>query len=247
MPRHHHKGFTLIELLVVISIIALLISILLPALKLARATAQQMECLANERQIVVAANVYASDYNDYLPPTRFIGEAVGATYTTYNTWRTTLTPYLGDRPARADVWSLPLDQQDSYNAIWLELSCPVAEFGAFGWTFDGSKMSYAMSTGLGNEYRDGKGIQNVGLPPWEVRRLSDATAPSDTMAYVDAVSYDYIFPTWANLLSPSLQELFFPGRHPSRTYSTAFIDGHAEVTERNDLTDSDASLWYYIR
>jgi prepilin-type N-terminal cleavage/methylation domain-containing protein len=56
-----HTGFTLIELLVVISIIALLISILLPALGAARQTAQLTQCLANTRSIGFALAMYQPD------------------------------------------------------------------------------------------------------------------------------------------------------------------------------------------
>ncbi len=62
------RGFTLIELLVVISIIALLVSILMPALGRAKMQAKLVVCQSNQRQIVLGLTEYMTVHDDKLPP-----------------------------------------------------------------------------------------------------------------------------------------------------------------------------------
>jgi len=89
MRTTSRKAFTLVELLVVIGIIAVLIAILLPALNKARIQARTLSCLANIRQITMAARLYAMDNNDWLPPGD--NSPSGADYN----WPLAMAPYAG--------------------------------------------------------------------------------------------------------------------------------------------------------
>ena len=70
---HPPRGFTLIELLVVISIIALLIAMLMPALGQSRAVASSVLCKNNQHQQGLAFALYASDNKDYIPSMNWNG------------------------------------------------------------------------------------------------------------------------------------------------------------------------------
>ena len=102
MSKKTASGFTLVELLVVISIIALLVSILMPALSKAREQAKRLICMTNLKSMGSASFMYGQDFNDYSPDPWFFQFANG------NQWPT------DDRPIHHMDDVMPATQKWAY-------------------------------------------------------------------------------------------------------------------------------------
>jgi len=115
-----NQGFTLIELLVVIAIIAILASLLLPALGQAKQRAYLTSCKSNHRQLVLAAMMYVGDHDDTTPAATYnnngsslsprgtrqpVGTPLGGGRVVWNSSGGALQPYLGGDPQK--IWRDP--------------------------------------------------------------------------------------------------------------------------------------------
>ncbi|MGI5816738.1 MAG: type II secretion system protein [Armatimonadota bacterium] len=121
LSRSPSTGFTLIELLVVIAIISILASIMMPVFSQARGKGRQAACISNVKQICLALQMYAQDYDENFPR----GQAVAGDPDTQ--WYNAIFPYTRnrqilycpDRSDRAPGYALNyLASGRSVNAFW---------------------------------------------------------------------------------------------------------------------------------
>ncbi|MEM9416224.1 MAG: prepilin-type N-terminal cleavage/methylation domain-containing protein [Planctomycetota bacterium] len=141
--RNLNDGFTLIELLVVISIIAILIAILLPALGAAKRSARMANCLSNMKQWGIAQAAYSTENQGYLPQT-----GNGGQNTLDGTWYNELPPLIDYRKYGEVFPGTPVDIKDVYDkdSIWF---CPSrAQEGNFLSSSAKNGFHYGMNTVL---------------------------------------------------------------------------------------------------
>jgi prepilin-type N-terminal cleavage/methylation domain-containing protein/prepilin-type processing-associated H-X9-DG protein len=166
-PAHkqqHTQGFTLIELLVVIAIIALLMGVLMPALRAARRQAYGVVCESHLKQFGMAWYLYARDNDNYNP-------WYGGDWANGDFWFFKLGPYLGDK-------KFSTGQGDTKKGALKIMRCPSAR----SWTnkfgdphaYGGADMCWKWGT-----TSDGKPVEGAyTLNGWMQHR------PDDTSSFV---------------------------------------------------------------
>jgi prepilin-type N-terminal cleavage/methylation domain-containing protein/prepilin-type processing-associated H-X9-DG protein len=197
--RHRQRrrsGFTLIELLVVIAIIAILASMLLPALAKAKAKSNQIRCLSNTKTLTLATFMYLSDFNQPVP---YNGQA---TATMDNAlWVTVLaTNYGGINAARICPSAPPAPSKakrrhpssGSLNQTWLWT-------GSKGIDYEGS---YAFNGWFYGD--DDPFFSTTQYKPKKYRSEVDCPTPSSTPVIADSNWID----TWPQANDPPAQNLF---------------------------------------
>ncbi len=134
-------GFTLIELLVVISIIAVLISLLLPALARAKILAQRIQCASNLHQIGMAMQEYANEFGMYPP-----GDTETYPMGSFN--NAGFTPPNGEPSARTPAWGLALLYYDSFTVLHSGLALTNIRPGILSPTPTGISLLFSPEPGM---------------------------------------------------------------------------------------------------
>ncbi len=215
MRSTKRSGFTLVELLVVIGIIALLISILLPALSKARNSAKTMACLSNLRQLGQATAMYAGENKQYLPyPTTTLGERA--------LWFNALDPYLQaveDNSARTGVAA-----GRNYKRY---KQCEVYD------SFDGGKFTGAQDTTkeFSRTFKMNSMLRHN--DPYSQAKITEVRQSSEVVIFGDGVSLDLtgvIDSQWENgqfsmeVNDPTQAN---PALRHNGGANILFVDGHA--------------------
>lgn len=213
-PPQCASGFTLIELLVVIAIIAILGSMLLPALTKAKSTAKAAQCLNHLRQIAVAVRLYADSHNDEFPRSQHSALTSG-----YLPWGRAIAPELGRTPA---TWT---------NLLTTVYNCPE------------DRRKEAWSYGLNVYFElNPKSDDYVGSPQtW--RRLAQVSRPAATILHGgNSTEADHIMPHfWTTAREGRDAE---PRRHRGRSnYSFVDGHAHSLAFGAAFYPEKKVDLW----
>lgn len=177
-PVLKFKGFTLIELLVVISIIAVLMSILIPSLSRARKQAQSVVCLSNLKQMGQALQLYVQhNSNTFMP---FYLENFEESLDKIM-WYNFIVPDRGSTKQKTEYISDPdILFCPSYK---VRPSKDLRYTDAKDYAFVIGEISYGISTGLTHDY-------SKPLWPVSLAKITSIKKPSQTVAVTDASHYD---------------------------------------------------------
>ncbi|MBI3415336.1 MAG: prepilin-type N-terminal cleavage/methylation domain-containing protein [Verrucomicrobia bacterium] len=238
-PRQR-AGFTLIELLVVIAIIAILASLLLPALAQAKAKAQAITCLNNHRQLLLAWKLYADDNEERLPGAGR-GQIIG---------NGELASWSGDN------WEVlyPYQYEGNWNAEKFLTRSPLWPY--CGRSFSIFRCPSDKSIGIDDRGRRVPRIRSVSMnnwvggpewaasgPGWIVyRKATDMNSPGSASTWVflderaDSIDDGCFFVDMKGYSNKpdALRMMDYPAAYHNGSCTFAFADSHAEFKRWRD-------------
>jgi prepilin-type N-terminal cleavage/methylation domain-containing protein/prepilin-type processing-associated H-X9-DG protein len=234
----HRRAFTLVELLVVISIIALLLAIMMPALARVREQGRTMVCANTLKQIGLASTLYADNNKDELPLCVYL-----APDHTGFLWVHAISKYLGGYKEAVNGWPGPWVQKGNayYNGFYKCLSQRMHEKFASPWP-PLNYMDYGMNTNINYGIRAGQQVPDNHV------KLSQIQRPAEVLLFADGggvsnVSIGMFTPIPNN--KPGVYGYICPrhGTKKNQGANIGFADGHVALIPKTAIPKTNTGMW----
>ena len=240
------RGFTLVELLVVVAIIALLLSILLPALGKAKELARGAVCMSQIKQIASAQFMYCSDWKDFIAPGAINAywEKSGVNGAPYNIHgRFSDAAFLGEYLNNPD--DKPYGRNARLPGTRSVFYCPSNKIERNVKDNNQSYLAYGFNVNISSVSIPGAGAYK-GLTVWVMSRMGSLESTSMFPLFVDGeiewrpgkANQDYCYGVKDEEAIPGYQVGWekseqsatnWRKRHYNGATNVAFLDGHAET------------------